>query len=297
MTYDRRRSCSAPDETTGLAGPRARPSSAALRPLSRALPRRHLPRAACVAHSSTLVCVCVCVYARVVGTCVSTALTEAMHARHGAPSTHHGSGGGGAPRAQDSAQPSSDCRCSAAARTCAQYSVQPSSDCRCSAAASTRTRRCTSSTGNLVFAIRAGSSCSNQRSCWSAEGAAGNPTASAASPEGASTSAARPRQRLNSVGLSAMAYPTKTPLSPSDGAERPIASKSCMPTFGGTQRGEGERQSEATTAERQSDAIRRNRTQSDAIGRNQTQSDAIRRNQTQSDAIRRNQTQSPAASE
>ena len=44
-----------------------------------------------------------------------------------------------------------------------------------------------------------------------------------------------------------------------------------MTTFGGTQRGEWERQSEATTAERQSDAIRRNRTQSDAIGRNHLQ--------------------------
>ena len=64
-----------------------------------------------------------------------------------------------------------------------------------------------------------------------------------------------------------------------------------MPTFGGTQRGERERQSEATTAERQLDAIRRNQTQSDAIRRNQMQSDAIRRNRTQSDAIGRNHLQ------
>ena len=163
MTYDRRRSCSAPEETTGLAGSCKTQQCCASSPLPCApappSAARRLRRP--LLHAR----VCVCVYARVVGTCVSTALTEAMHARHGAPSTHHGSGGGGVPRAQDSAQPSSDCRCSAAASTRAQYSAQPSSDCRCSAAASTRTRRCTSSTGNLVFAIRAGSSCSNQRSC------------------------------------------------------------------------------------------------------------------------------------
>ena len=161
MTYDRRRSCSAPEETTGLAGSCKTQQCRASSPL----PCAPAPPSAARRLRRPLLNARVCVYARMVCTCVSAALTEAMHARHGAPSTHHGSGGGGAPRAQDSAQPSSDCRCSAAASTCAQYSAQPSSDCRCSAAASTRTRRCTSSTGNLVFAIRAGSSCSNQRSC------------------------------------------------------------------------------------------------------------------------------------
>jgi len=138
MTYDRRRSCSAPEETTGLAGSCKTQQCCASSPLPCAPAPPSAARRLRRPLLHARVCVCV-------GTCVSTALTEAMHARHGASSTHHGSGGGGAPRAQDSAQ--------------------PSSDCRCSAAASTRTRRCTSSTGNLVFAIRAGSSCSNQRSC------------------------------------------------------------------------------------------------------------------------------------
>ena len=59
MAYDRRRSCSAPrdDWSRRLVQDPAVPRFVnALRPLSRALPRRYLPRAACFAHTSTSVC-------------------------------------------------------------------------------------------------------------------------------------------------------------------------------------------------------------------------------------------------
>mmetsp|Transcript_34679 Transcript_34679/g.69046 ORF Transcript_34679/g.69046 Transcript_34679/m.69046 type:complete len:326 (-) Transcript_34679:527-1504(-) len=96
-----------------------------------------------------------------------------------------------------------------------------SADARCSAAASTRTRRCTSRTGSLVVAMRLGI-CERSQSNLSLDV---RPVL--LSSAGERTRLARATLLLNSEGLSDCPKPTKTPHMPSEGAPRPMISKSC----------------------------------------------------------------------